>query len=94
MNSAAGVGIRAYNGNAPYGISNMFDHKNVNRSNSLHERKFNPATDYVRNQQRLEPLVQRHQKISRISVKNDNYVSTDAKQLEQIQEDQRRFNSR
>ena len=38
--------------------------------------------------------MQRHQKISRISVKNENYVSTDAKQLEQIQEDQRRFNSR
>jgi len=49
MHSAAGVGIRAYNGNTPYGLTSMFDGKNVNRSNSQHERKFNPTTDYLRN---------------------------------------------
>ena len=53
IHSAAGVGVAAdgYNGQAPYGaLSSMFDNKNVNRSNSLHERKFNPTTDYLRNQ--------------------------------------------
>mmetsp|Transcript_26229 Transcript_26229/g.32797 ORF Transcript_26229/g.32797 Transcript_26229/m.32797 type:complete len:104 (+) Transcript_26229:2035-2346(+) len=50
MHSAAGVGVETYNGSGPYGLSSIFDNKNVNRSNSLHERKFNPASDYLRNQ--------------------------------------------
>ena len=61
----------------------MFDGKNVHRSNSLHERKFHPGQDFMRNQQRLEPLVQRHQKMGRILVKNEGGLgSADARHLE------------
>ena len=48
MKSAAGVGM----GHA-YGIQKA----NVNRSYSLHERRFNPAAEILRTQVRLEPLV-------------------------------------
>ena len=38
------------------------------RSNSLHDNKYLPGSEAARNQ-RLEPIVARHQKINRISVK-------------------------
>ena len=65
VKSAAGVGIA-------YGVQKgIYEGKqNVNRSYSLHERRFRPAAEFMRTQGRLEPLVQRHQKISRITVKN------------------------
>ena len=69
VHSAVGVGAEAFRGGSAYGFGSMFDNKNVNRCSSLHERRFNAANDYLRNHQRLEPLVQRRQKISRISVK-------------------------
>lgn len=60
--SAAGFGYRGSYGTNRKGSSYAMSGTNVNRSNSLHERKFhNPhTTDYIRGQQRLEPLVQRH----------------------------------
>ena len=49
MHSAeAGVGVNTHLA-VPYGLSRIFDGKNVKRSNSLHERKFNMRTDYLRN---------------------------------------------
>ncbi len=52
--SAAGFGYRGSVNNR----KSSYAMNNVNRSNSLHERKFNNhATDFIRGQQRLEPLV-------------------------------------
>ena len=74
MNSAAGLGISAYT------TSNVGQRQvdNINRSSSTHSGKFNA---------RLEPLVQRHQKLSRIGVRNQNDASYESKNhLEKIDE--------
>ena len=45
-------------------------------------------SDMLRNQKRLEPLVSRHQKIGRISVRNHNETSYDSHGLAKIDENQ------
>ena len=68
MNPAvASIGINAYS------MTNVGHRKidsSFNRSSSTHSGKF---------QTRLEPLVQRHQKISRIAVRNHNDASYESK---------------
>ena len=82
MNS--GVGLGSYlQGSHPSGVYPS----NVGRSNSLHERRFNPVTaERLRQQQRLDPIVNNHHKISRITIKNQNDVASDPHHLERIDE--------